>query len=129
MTYPILDTTHSPHVRLRTVPLPSVRLTDAAFWTPLRRGNVENGLPRLHGLLEEHGHMDNFRRLAGKDAPRQGPLFTDSDLYKWIEAAGYVLQAEDRPDLRALVAADAADITAAQEPDGYLNTYFIEERR
>jgi len=134
MSSPILDTTHSPHVRLHTVPLPSVRLTDAAFWTPLRRGNVENGLPRLHGLLEEHGHMDNFRRLAwggraGVPPARQGPLFTDSDLYKWIEAAGYVLQVEDRADLRALVAADAADIAAAQEPDGYLNTYFIEERR
>ncbi|MCE5237949.1 glycoside hydrolase family 127 protein [bacterium] len=128
MATPILDTSHSPHVRLHTVPLPAVRLADDAFWTPLRRGNVENGLPRLHGLLEENGHMDNFRRLAGKDVARRGPLFTDSDLYKWIEAAGYVLQTEDHPDLRSLLEADIADIAAAQGDDGYLSTYFIEER-
>ena len=128
MSSPILDTSHSPHVRLHTVPLPAVRLAQDAFWTPLRRANVENGLPRLHAVLEEHGHMDNFRRLAGKDVARQGPLYTDSDLYKWIEAAGYVLQMEDQPDLRAMVDADIADIAAAQGDDGYLSTYFIEER-
>jgi hypothetical protein len=139
MPYPILDTTHSPHVRLHTVPLPAVRLADAAFWTPLRQGNVERGIPRLHGLLEEHGHMDNFRRLAwtrhadargaGVPPARQGPLYTDSDLYKWIEGIGYVLQTEDGLELRALADADIAAIAAAQEPDGYLNTYYIEDRR
>ncbi len=129
MSYPILDNTRSPHVRLRTVPLPAVRLAEEAFWTSLRKSNVENGIPRLHALLEEHGHMDNFRRLAGKNVPRRGPLFTDSDLYKWIEAVGYVLQTEDQPQLRAWAEADIADIAAAQEPDGYLNTYYVEERR
>jgi DUF1680 family protein len=133
MSTPILDTSHSPHVRLHTVPLPAVRMADAAFWTPLRQGNVERGIPRLHGLLEQHGHMDNFRRLkaGGVRAPalqRQGPLFTDSDLYKWIEAAGYALQTEDRPELRALADADIADIAAAQEPSGYLNTFYIEQQ-
>ena len=128
MATPILDTSHSPHVRLHTVPLPAVRLADDGFWTPLRRGNVENGLPRLHALLEENGHMDNFRRLAGKEVARRGPLFTDSDLYKWIEAVGYVLQTGDHPDLRRLLDADIADIAAAQGDDGYLSTYFIEER-
>lgn len=128
MSHPVLDTSRSPGARLRTVPLPAVRLADEAFWTPLRVGNVERGIPRLHGLMEEHGHMDNFRRLAGKDVERKGPLYTDSDLYKWIEAVGYVLQVEDRPQLRETIEAIIADIAAAQQPDGYLSTYFIEDR-
>lgn len=134
MAYPILDTTSSGEAAQRTVPLPNVRLADEGFWGALRRGSQERGVPRLLGLLEEHGVIDNFRRLApglaGTPAapPRRGPLFTDSDLYKWIEAVGYVLQTADDPQLRATTDAIIRDIAAAQQPDGYLNTYYVQER-
>ena len=37
--------------------------------------------------------MDNFLRLEGKsDAPQRGPVYSDSDIYKWIEAVGFALQ-------------------------------------
>jgi hypothetical protein len=40
--------------------------------------------------LEEHGRMDNFRRLVGKSSePQKGPYFSDSDIYKWIDAVGW----------------------------------------
>ena len=29
------------------------------------------------------------------------PLYTDSNLYKWVEAVAFVLQSDGRPDLRA----------------------------
>lgn len=124
----IIDTTNSPNFRLRAVPVPAIRLREG-FWHSLQRGNVERGIPRLLELMEEHGDLDNFRRLSGKQVERKGPLFTDSDVYKWIEAVGYALQNEELPELEAAADAAIADIAAAQEPDGYLNTFYIEERR
>jgi hypothetical protein len=53
------------------------------FWSSRMRAYVERSIPTRFTLLEEHGVVDNFRRLSGqKQAPRKGPLFTDSDLYK-----------------------------------------------
>ena len=80
-------------------------------------------------LLESNGRMDNFRRLIGKsDAPQRGPVYSDSDIYKWWEAIGFALQSGDNPALRAMVENTAKDVMAAQQPDGYLNTYYIRER-
>jgi len=119
---------HSPHVRLHGVPIRAVRLEDG-FWAARRRINVERSIPTMLVELEQHGVMDNFRRLMGKSAPRRGPLYTDSDIYKWMEAVAFVLQSGDRPELRATVDRLTDEILAAQEPSGYLNTYYVDERK
>ena len=119
---------HSPHVRLHGVPIRAVRLEDG-FWAARRRINVERSIPTMLVELEQHGVMDNFRRLTGKSAPRRGPLYTDSDIYKWMEAVAFVLQSGDRPELRATVDRLTDEILAAQEPSGYLNTYYVDERK
>lgn len=122
-----LDAT--PGAKLKTVPVSAVKL-EGGFWEPRRKTNVEKSIPTLLQLLEEHGVMDNFRRLSGsKQVERKGPLYTDSDLYKWMEAAAWVLASEDRPELRRTFDALTADILAAQEPSGYLNTFFQEDRK
>ena len=124
----ILALERSPHAKLRNVPVRSVKFGDG-FWTPRRRVNVETSIPTMLELLEQNGIVDNFRRLSGrKQAPRRGPLYTDSDLYKWMEAAAFVLQSGDEPRLRAAFDRLTGDILAAQEPGGYLNTYWVEER-
>ncbi len=48
----------------------------------------------------------------------------DENVYKWLEAVAYALAAS--PDAALRVMADNAIglIAAAQQPDGYLNTYF-----
>ena len=80
--------------------------------------------------LEEHGAVGNFRRLAGKkDVPRRGPLYTDSDVYKWMEAVAFVLQSGENAKLRADFERLTREILAAQEPSGYLNTYYQDERK
>jgi hypothetical protein len=79
-------------------------------------------------LLEVNGRMDNFRRLVGKsDAKQRGPVYSDSDIYKWLEAIGFALQSGDRPELRKIADTTIKEVVAAQEPTGYLNTYFVRE--
>jgi DUF1680 family protein len=119
---------HSPHAAMHPVPIRSVKL-GAGFWQERRRVNVERSIPTMLELLEAHGIVDNFRRLSGrKDAPRKGPLYTDSDLYKWMEAVAFVLQSGDVPKLRATLDAIIDDIRAAQEPSGYLNTNYVGDK-
>ena len=53
-----------------------------------------------------------------------GFVFQDSDGYKWLEAVSYQLMRKPDPALQA-TAQEAVDaICAAQEEDGYLDTYY-----
>ena len=127
--HPVLDTAKSPAAILHGVPVSAVTMTDG-FWSPRRKVNIEVSLPSLLELFESNGIIDNFRRVSGrKDVPRRGPLYTDSDVYKWLEAVGFLLNGEDNPALRKAAEAVIDDIVAAQEPSGYLNTYFTREHR
>lgn len=126
---PVLDTTKSRHSQLRGVPISAVTVGEG-FWSARRRVNVEVSLPSLLALFEEKGIIDNFRRVSGrKRVPRRGPRYTDSDVYKWLEAVAFALQSGDLPDLRRKAEAVIDEIVAAQEPDGYLNTYYTLENR
>ncbi len=119
----------SPHAKLRDIPVRAVTIT-GNFWAQRREINVTKSIPTMHDLLEANGRMNNFRRLVGKStAAQSGPVFSDSDVYKWTEAVGFVLQSGDRPQLRA--AADKAidEVIAVQEPSGYLNTYYQDDRK
>ncbi len=121
----VIDTSRSPHARLHSVPVNAVTLTDA-FWAPRLETNRTVTLPSQHRHLEDTGCLDNFRRAAGrKDAAYRGPVFADSDAYKWLEAACWTLAARpDDPALKPLVEDFAAELAAAQQPDGYINTYY-----
>jgi DUF1680 family protein len=129
----ILYTDHSLNARLHTIPIEAVRLGDG-FWANRRRVTTERSLPTLLDLLEEHGVLDNFRRLSGrKNVPRRGPVYTDSDAYKWIEAASWALASNETTDsekqkLRQQIDSLISDIVAAQEPTGYLNTYYVGDK-
>lgn len=119
----------SPHAKLRDIPVHAVTIT-AGFWAPRREINVTRSIPTMHDLLEANGRMDNFRRLAGKStAPQKGPVFSDSDVYKWTEAVGFVLQSGDQPELRKTTEKIIDEIVAIQEPSGYLNTYYQDDRK
>lgn len=125
----VVSVRRSPYARLHDVPVRAVRIREG-FWAARRRVNAERSIPTMLELLEANGVIDNFRRLTGKkNVPRTGPLYTDSDIYKWIEAAAWVLHTDDRPDLRAKIEEAIDEIVAAQEPSGYLNTYYVDERK
>jgi hypothetical protein len=119
----------SPHAKLRDIPVHAVTIT-GGFWGPRREINVTRSIPTMHDLLEANGRMNNFRRLVGKSTAAQiGPVFSDSDVYKWTEAVGFVLQSGDRPELRASAEKLIDEVVAVQEPSGYLNTYYQDDRK
>jgi len=121
----VVDTARSPHAALRPVPASAVTLKDA-FWQPRRETNRAATLPSQFDHLETSGTRPNFRRAANNEAgtPFRGPVFMDSDLYKWLEAAASALATDDDPALREMVSTAVAEVEAAQQPDGYLNTHF-----
>jgi uncharacterized protein len=126
---PVVDTSRSPHCRLRPVPLTAIRLEDE-FWAPRLRINREVTLPAQYEQCEQTGRIDNFRRAAGKkDVPYQGIYFNDSDVYKWVEAASYSLAAHPDARLEEMLNTVVTEIAGAQDADGYLNTYFTFERK
>src|ERR1700685_986799 len=119
----------SPHAKLRDVPVRAVTIT-SGFWAQRREINVTRSIPTMRDLLEANGRMNNFLRLTGKStAAQSGPVYSDSDVYKWTEAAGVVLQSGDRPELRASADKIIDEVVAVQEPSGYLNTYYQDDRK
>jgi hypothetical protein len=119
----------SPHAKLRDIPVRAVTIT-GDFWARRREINVTRSIPTMHDLLEANGRMNNFLRLVGKGtAAQSGPVFSDSDVYKWTEAVGFVLQSGDRPELRASAEKLIDEVVAVQEPSGYLNTYYQDDRK
>jgi DUF1680 family protein len=119
----------SPYAKLHSVPVRAVTIRDG-FWGDRRRTAVVKSIPSIWNLIEEHGYVDNFRRISkGKSVPRKGPVFTDTDPYKWIEGVAMFLQSGDQPDLRAIAESAIDEILAVQEPSGYLATQFHGETR
>jgi len=125
----VIDVSRSPFKRVSPLPMDRVSVSDC-FWRPRLEALVRDTLPSQHKLLEATGRIDNFRRAAGKlKEPFKGLFFNDSDVYKWIEAASYALVLEGGSALRSLVERTVEEVVAAQDEDGYLNTYFTFERR
>ena len=85
---------------------------------------------KAEGNVEKSHVIQNFINagnvLAGKGQGDgfYGMVFQDSDAAKWIEAVGYSLAILPDPELESLADKFIDIIAAAQDTDGYLNTYF-----
>jgi DUF1680 family protein len=120
----ITDTSISPYAKLHPVPIEEVRIEDG-FWLWRLKILREVTLPSQYTLLEDTGRIDNFRRSSGKiSAPFSGLRFNDSDVYKWIEAVAFSLAYSFDENLYKLSRSVIEEVVAAQDEDGYLNTYF-----
>lgn len=115
---------HTPYAQLRPIPKEAVKF-QPGFWQERQLRN-RLAVSKLYEALKEHGVMDNFKRVNDPAIQRRGPWFTDSDLYKWLEAACHVLP---DPVIEPLAAEVVSLLLSAQGADGYLNTYFIHEHR
>ncbi|GGH13854.1 glycoside hydrolase family 127 protein [Silvibacterium dinghuense] len=124
----VIATRKSPYAKLHSVPVRAVTV-ETGFWSARRETNVTASIPSMREELLEHGRMDNFLRLEGKSsAPQRGPVYSDSDIYKWLEAVGFALESSPLPELRAQSGTIIQQVVAAQEPSGYLNTYYVGDR-
>lgn len=75
--------------------------------------------------VEKSSAIRNFKIAAGLEQGEfYGMVFQDSDVYKWLEAASYVLEYNYDEDLDKKINEVIDLIEKAQWNDGYINTYF-----
>lgn len=119
-----VDTSASPYARWRTLPLDGVRLEDR-FWAPRQEINHAVSLPHGYRMLEEAGNLHDLRLAAGlARGPYRGPVFMDSDVSKWLEAAAYALARRPDPELNRMADSLVELLGQAQREDGYLDSYW-----
>ncbi|MHA6532574.1 glycoside hydrolase family 127 protein [Paenibacillus sp. BAC0078] len=110
---------------------PSVTIQDE-FWGRYIRLVQDVVIPYQYEALhdrvpeaEPSRAIANFEIAAGRrEGEFHGWVFQDSDVAKWLEAVGYSLSIKRDPDLEAKADAVIDLVGEAQQPDGYLNTYF-----
>ena len=103
------------------------------FWSAFRQTVVREGIPyqwrALNDEIEdaEPSHcMHNFRVAAGKEpGDFHGFEFQDSDVAKWLEGVAYSLRWHPDAALEAVADGAIRDVVDAQQPDGYMDTYYI----
>jgi len=130
------------HAKLRPVPFTAVKIEDE-FWAPRLKVVAEKTLAANFRQCEQTGRIRNWEKAAralgrppagaGDAEPFEGYFFNDSDVYKAMEGAAYVLH--HFPD--ATYAGRPLDeyldeligkIADMQWPDGYVNSYFTLKR-
>ena len=118
------DLSDSPQARLSPLRLGDAAIT-GGLWAERQRLNREVLLPRAAAQLEAAGNFDNLRAAAGQGARQfRGPVFMDSDVYKWLEAIGWELARGADEELERLADGTIALVADAQNEDGYLNSYY-----
>ena len=110
------------------VPFTSVKVSDS-FWADRLETSRKVTVPLAFSKCEETGRYDNFVKAARQMASPQnlgykvgGFSFDDTDVYKTIEGASYLLQTYPDATLEAYIDSVLAIVAAAQESDGYLYT-------
>ena len=69
--------------------------------------------------------IENFRIAAGEiTGVRRGVVFTDTDVYKWLEAVAFCIENGSGKQFEPMADEVIDLIVRAQQPDGYLNTYY-----
>ncbi|GAA0920829.1 glycoside hydrolase family 127 protein [Virgisporangium aurantiacum] len=98
-----------------------VVITDG-WWAQWQRDNREATTPHALRWLERDGSVENLRGI-GSGAAHRGFWFSDSDLYKTLEALSWDLARGSSEAVVAAVAELTAVIGRAQQSDGYINSY------
>lgn len=101
-------------------------LLDGGFWGTLQETNARATLRHCLDWMEQLGWLANFDRVAegttGGDRP--GWQFSDSEVYKLLEALAWEHGRTGDADVEALLNKVVDRVAAAQDDDGYLNTCF-----
>ena len=109
-----------------------VRL-EGDFWKERLETVLTRTIPSQHKKLKEYTILDSLK-LPQPPPPLRFPrhangftvqVFWDSDVGKWIEAASYALSHRRDADIEAKIEAIVDDFEKAQQPDGYLNCWYL----
>ena len=110
------------------VPFTDVKVSDD-FWGARLKASREVTIPLAFSKCEETGRYRNFVEAEQQMHSEEnlgyrvaGFPFDDTDVYKTIEGASYLLQTYPNPELEAYIDSVLVLVAAAQEPDGYLYT-------
>ena len=111
------------------VPFTSVKVAPDSFWGQRLKASREVTIPLAFSKCESEGRYENFVKAEKQmHSPVnlgyevKGYSFDDTDVYKTIEGASYVLQTYPDKKLEAYIDSVLVIVAAAQEPDGYLYT-------
>lgn len=110
---------------LQEVSFTRTHIDEDGFWGKRLMVNRSVTIPMAIDQCVRTGRVENFAKAGHRaDGPFEGTFFNDSDVYKVLEGVAYALM--DRRDSELESRADAIidQIAAAQEPNGYLMTYF-----
>ncbi|MCH8823514.1 MAG: glycoside hydrolase family 127 protein [Planctomycetes bacterium] len=120
---PTTQSAEDPTDRLTAVPFVNVIFSDN-FWAGRIETNRLTTIPYCLEKCEETGRLSNFTKAAGlAEGEFQGIYYNDSDVYKVIEGIAYSLAAHPDVQLESQLDELIDDIAAAQQRDGYLNTF------
>ena len=117
--------------KLSPISLKNIKIEDS-FWNRYTHLVPDVIIPYQWDILNdiikdiETSHcIANFRIAAGYEKGEfQGAVFQDSDLAKWLEAVAYSLATQPDKNLEDMADGAIELIGKAQQPDGYLNTYY-----
>src|ERR1700712_2505547 len=114
-------------LRLRPLPMGAAAI-EGGLWARRQLVNREVSIPIGSRRLREAGNLDDLNAAAGTTATDtgfeyRGPIFMDSDVYKWLEAVAWENGRQPAEALRAELDSFTAAVAAAQRSDGYLNSF------
>lgn len=102
-----------------------VNITDA-FWKPrIDKVATQTLNACIYQTETATPRIKNFERVArAKGEPHEGIFYDDSDVFKALEAMAYSLKTHPSREMEAKCDEWIDKIAAAQQPDGYLNTWY-----
>lgn len=110
--------------KIEQIDFSNVKIQDN-FWSPRLSKHISATLPVCIDQIENQtGRMQNFINAAKGEGKHSGIFFDDSDVYKALEGIAYSLINNPNPLLEQKADEWIGNIASAQQPDGYINTYF-----
>ena len=106
------------------VPFSEVNIQDG-FWSPRLDAHKDVTLAVCIDQIENQtDRIRNYENAAKGEGQHSGIFFDDSDVYKALEGMAYSLQNHPDPELEAKCDEWIDKFAAAQQPDGYINTFY-----
>lgn len=114
----------NPLKKIESVNFSNIQINDD-FWTPRLKKHASTTLAVCIDQIENKtGRIRNFENAAKDEGEHSGIYYDDSDVYKALEGIAYTLINHPDPNLEAKADEWIDKFAAAQEADGYLNTYY-----